>query len=189
MTQSEFDVLQKHNWEEAFIKLKAYTIALFRLRYRGLTFPKGKTADDFVQEAIASIFDGESTRNWDSAKHPDINKYLMGVISSLMSNLFTSAEMKIITSLSPDTFGTNSPMPFYDSVPQLDGKMDLVTLIEKIQTDLEDDEIAFFVFTERLDGLPNREIASSLGIEVRDVENAQKRINRVIKKHEKDFRL
>jgi DNA-directed RNA polymerase specialized sigma24 family protein len=189
MTQSEFDVLQKHNWAQAFIKLKAYTIALFKLRYKGLTFPKGRTADDLVQEAITSIFDGESTRNWDSAKHPDINKYLMGVISSLMSNLFTSAEMKTTISLSPDTFGTNSPMPFSDSVPELHTKMDLAALIEKIQTDLEDDEIAFFVFGERLDGLPNREIASSLGIEVGDVENAQKRINRIIKKHEQNFRL
>jgi|GEM_PF-6921891 len=190
MTKTDLDALQKHNWEEAFIKLKANAAHLLKYRYRGLSFPKGRTLQDFIQSAIASIFDPDSTRKWDSQKHPDINKYLMDVISSMMSNLFNSIEARTTSSFPQSPTESNpSYYDFPDSPLDLDTGMDLESLIRQVQKDLEEDEEASFVFMERLDGLPNREIAQSLGYEVRIVENAQKRINRVIEKYKKKLLL
>lgn len=190
MTKTDLDALQKHNWEEVFIKLKAYAASLLKHRYRGLSFPKGRTLEDFVQGAIASIFDPDSTRNWDCQNHPDIIKYLMDVISSMMSNLFTSAEMKTTSNFSQSQVETvPSLYEAADSPLDLNARMDLESLIGQVQNDLAGDEEACFVFMERLDGLPNREIAQSLGYEVRVVENAQKRINRVIEKYKKKLLL
>jgi DNA-directed RNA polymerase specialized sigma24 family protein len=190
MNKTDLDALQKHNWEEAFIKLKANAAYLLKYRYRGLSFPKGRTLEDFIQAAITSIFAPDSTRKWDSQKHPEINQYLMGVVSSMMSNLFTSAEAKTTSNFSQSPIESNPS--YYDSPDtplDLDVGMDLESLIQQVQKDLEGDEEAYFVFMERLDGLPNRDIAQSLGYEVRVVENAQKRINRVIEKYKKKLCL
>ena len=47
------------------------------------------------------------------------------------------------------------------------------------KNELDNDETAFFVFQEMLDGnKSNIDVASKLGIEVKDVENARKRIKR-----------
>lgn len=52
-------------------------------------------------------------------------------------------------------------------------------LIDQLEKDLEEDETAFFVLQEILEGIKsNIDIAKRLGIEVKDVENARKRINR-----------
>lgn len=52
-------------------------------------------------------------------------------------------------------------------------------LISKLEVELEEDESAFFVFQEILDGnKSNIDIAIKLGIEVKEVENARKRIKR-----------
>jgi hypothetical protein len=69
----------------------------------------------------------------------------------------------------------------YFGLENLNG--DFEEIIAKIETELDDDENAFFVFQERIDGVKsNKEIAAKLGICVRDVENALKRIKRVILK-------
>jgi len=60
-------------------------------------------------------------------------------------------------------------------------------LINEIELLLENDEEAFFVFQARLDGQKsNIEIAKTLGIEVRNVENALKRIKRHLLNHNKN---
>lgn len=52
-------------------------------------------------------------------------------------------------------------------------------LIEQLESELEEDENAFFVLIEILEGnKSNIDIAEKLGIEVKDVENARKRIKR-----------
>jgi len=45
---------------------------------------------------------------------------------------------------------------------------------------LDKDIVAYFVFEEISRGCENREIASSLGVDVKDVQNAKKRICRII---------
>lgn len=58
-------------------------------------------------------------------------------------------------------------------------KIDESEFIGKLETEFENDETAFFVFQEILDGnKSNIDISKKLGIEVRDVENARKRIKR-----------
>jgi len=58
-------------------------------------------------------------------------------------------------------------------------QLDENELISQLEKDLEEDEAAFFVFQEILDGnKSNIDIAAKLGIEVKEVENARKRIKR-----------
>ncbi len=58
-------------------------------------------------------------------------------------------------------------------------KVDESEFIERLETEFENDEIEFFVFQEILDGnKSNIDIAKKLGIKVKDVENARKRIRR-----------
>ena len=58
-------------------------------------------------------------------------------------------------------------------------QLDENELICSLEKELEEDEAAFFVFQEILDGnKSNIDIAAKLGIEVKEVENARKRIKR-----------
>lgn len=53
--------------------------------------------------------------------------------------------------------------------------------IERVEMRLNDDEIAFFVFMERLNGVKApAEIASKIGVDVQEVYNALKRVKRVL---------
>lgn len=55
--------------------------------------------------------------------------------------------------------------------------------IDAIEEELKNDEIAFFVFQARLDGVKsNIDIGRDLGVDVKDVENALKRVKRVLLK-------
>jgi hypothetical protein len=66
---------------------------LRRLSWRGKRFgpvPGGKTAEDFVHDAIAKTLGGQ--REWKGEQHCSLFKHLVGIISSEISHLVTSPE-------------------------------------------------------------------------------------------------
>lgn len=85
--------LKSADWERIFPALVAYAVA----RTRRLPFvkgggelPQGHQPHDVAREAVRLVYEGE--RQWNPSKHPDLARYLSGVVSSLVSNLITSAD-------------------------------------------------------------------------------------------------
>jgi hypothetical protein len=91
----------------------------------------------------------------------------------------TDKEGKVL----PDTIADIEKARSYkeDSFGIEDTNGDFEEMISKTEKQLEHDEVAYFVFQERIEGVKsNKVIAAKLGISVREVENALKRIKRVI---------
>lgn len=86
--------LEDHPWEETVPRLLRHASSkIRRLRWLGEKNgqpPKGVEPKDVVQEVIEKVFAG--TRNWNTAKDPDLLKYLLDVVDSEVSNLVTLAE-------------------------------------------------------------------------------------------------
>lgn len=77
--------------------------------------PGGETPGSIVSKAIKLVLQGTleepskgsppfkaGVRRWDPQKHPDLKKYLMDVIDSLLSNLVKSRENRIFIRTSGD---------------------------------------------------------------------------------------
>ena len=76
---------------EIYKRLVAFTAKRLRKGYR---LRRCLKPEDIVQEAITSVAEGK--RKWNPVKHPDLTKYLSGVISSLISNESTLVEHKYL---------------------------------------------------------------------------------------------
>ncbi len=82
------------------LELGRYALSVSRRLYwrtgNALDLPRGETVDSIVSKAFTKVLSGE--RRWNPLKAPDLKKYLMGVIDSLLNHL---AEHKDNTTLRP----------------------------------------------------------------------------------------
>lgn len=82
------------------LDLGRYALSVSRRLYwrtgNAIDLPRGETVDSIVSKAFTKVLTGE--RRWDLIKMPDLKKYLMGVIDSLLNHL---AEHKDNTTLRP----------------------------------------------------------------------------------------
>ena len=90
------DVLERlraADWERIFLSLTAYAVTRSSRLYLvkgGGELPQGHRPSDIAHNAVQLVFEGE--RHWDPDAHPDLLRYLKGVVSSLVSNLITGAD-------------------------------------------------------------------------------------------------
>jgi hypothetical protein len=82
-------MMSEDDWRPIILRLGWYALGeCRRLRWRtrnARELPAGETVDSIVSKAIEKLFSGE--RNWDPGKQPLVEKYLKGVISSLLNHL------------------------------------------------------------------------------------------------------
>jgi hypothetical protein len=170
-----------------------------RLRWRtrnAQELPGGETVDSIAWKAIEKVFLGE--RDWDPESDPDITKYLMGVIDSLLNHLAESQENTLMTI--PPEPGSVDAAAWESGSSKRDPASDWLipassspeaALIEQEHTSLKDralellmdecadDEILMKVLEAMMDGYNTpAEISKAKGIPVKDIYNATKRLDR-----------
>jgi hypothetical protein len=160
--------------------------AAFQLKIRG-----GKnsaycsTGEDIVHDIILGILCGRII--WDSERVPNINTFMHHQIRSQVSNLVRSERMKIVPYR---RLGDDPSIPKYidadkvwsEPMENILEEQDRKELREKILSELSDDVLGHFVFEEIIEGSGNKWIAEDLGIAVKDVVNAKRRIAAVIQR-------
>ncbi|HIG73790.1 MAG TPA: hypothetical protein EYQ24_04190 [Bacteroidetes bacterium] len=85
--------LRAADWKRIYPALVAYAFARSARLYLvkgGGRLPEGHEPTDVADEAVRLVYEGE--RKWDPNAHPDLLRYLSGVVSSLVSNLITGAD-------------------------------------------------------------------------------------------------
>lgn len=99
--------LSNEEWARLIKELGRYALSISRrLRWRTenpYELPGGETVDSIVSKALKMVLTGafegsdiggpkRDVRRWDPQKSPDLKKYLMNVIKSLLNHLATSEE-------------------------------------------------------------------------------------------------
>jgi len=198
MSSKEFDRLVLH--------LGRYTQReTNRLPWRtgsAVDLPDGETVESIVYQAIEKAWAGE--RNWNPEQDPDFKKYLMDVIDSLVSHLFTSTDNKMFTTEPAE--GSDDRRVWEGASAKHERKHERGAdwmarqsaspeelLIEKeeveqrrqgielLLAEARGDEELTYVIQAMLDGYNKAgEIAKVTGIEVRDVYNIMKRLDRKV---------
>ena len=152
--------------------------------------------DSIVSKAIEKLYTGE--RDWDPEKQPNLERYLQRVIHSLLNHLATSDENVIVTA-APEPASKDAPN-WETGSPKRDPATDWLVhparssealLAKKEQTALEDralellldesseDPVLLAVLEAMMDGYATpAEISAAKGIEVKQVYNAVKRLDR-----------
>ncbi len=184
--------LSDAEWEELVGKLTLHAHSkLKKLYWRGVPYAKGGAvpgaagAQDFAAEAIEAFLDG--TRKWDKTKHPDFLQFLQSVVDSKISHLVESVENR-------KTRRINTAKKDNEPAYRLRGKSkrpDEIVIDEEgrlrtreaVLAELGDDELAKSIF-ECIEAEITKpaEIAEYLGLDVSDVNNAQKRLRRAVDK-------
>lgn len=201
MDKDVIKLLEETDWDSITLKLTKYAILkIERLSWRYGKFPKGLTAEDMVQEAIASLFEGK--RNWNHTRNPDLFEYLKSVIDSKVSHLYESKEYKLTQPFPTTEEGQDVEELLDKADPTSDHAIYLTpssnnpedALLEKEK--IKRDEAAVNAFFEAIHGekdieklaslimdgyVKPSEIAKQMGVEVKEVYNLQKRFRRKCK--------
>ncbi|TWT60974.1 hypothetical protein [Rubinisphaera italica] len=188
----EVPKLSEVEWEELVGKLTLHAHSkLIKLYWRGVPYAKGgaipgaPSAQDFAAEAIEAFLDG--TRTWDKTKHPDFLQFLLSVVDSKINHLVESAENR-------KTRRIDTAKKHIEPAYELRGKSkrpDEIVIDEEarrrnreaVLAVLGDDKLAKSLF-ECIEAEITKpaEIAEYLGLDVSDVNNAQKRLRRAVDK-------
>lgn len=161
------EALRSVDMDEIIDSMNAYAIS--RLKTVGVKSFNGKEPIDFVGDLILKVMDGQ--RDWSKAKC-SFKDFLFGCLKSEIQNFFT----------------TNKNL-YSDKLPEIPSNIDIVnneeerknvsTLLEKEGAD--DDELTIFEYW--MDGIYKpAEIASDLGVDVKEIYIIIKRLERRIKK-------
>ena len=169
-----------------------YEIVFYALknikRYFGSNYMKGLQATDVVQIVLEKIITG--VRHWNKSEMPDICKFILVTIHSYIRN------EKIRTGIPDIVNFTDLPACEFE-YPAVDGARseiknhhnkvfasDAEMLCERLLMHFDNinDVYAYYVLQEVFNGAEsNIEIAEELDINIREVENAKKRIRRKAK--------
>ena len=172
MNADIINILDKHNWEESIVKLTAYAISLCRLK--GIRLPKGLEPEDLVMDAIEKVYLG--IRKWNMDEDPDLHRYLMSVIKSILSNEAGSMESKVFSGKELGEANFASP------TGSIEEELHAEELDRAISAAMRGDPELCLVYKALKDGFKPGEIADEYAIEVTTVRNAQKRLNRLVHK-------
>jgi len=165
-----------------------------RLRWRtgdSVELPGGETADSIVSLALEKTLSGE--RHWDPQLRPNLQAYLMDVIDSLLNHLASGKENTLFTVAQDVTEierGGGSTQQKAEWLARVDSSPD-VRLIKQEEQELhelalkllwkesESDPILIRILEAILDGNDKADrIAAATGLNIREVYNAMKRLDR-----------
>lgn len=169
------------DWAKISKKLYGFAIYCSKINFfdRWNSLPKGYTHEDVVQDAIRRAV----SKNWSDCSQEDLEKYLLGAVRSVISNLarHDAAQRKMIRSL---TIGKQKDL-FTNNI---EDDMDYRNMISELDKELNGDDVLKSIFKEVRLGNKSGEIAINLGIPVKDVYNAKKRLIRVVDEISKNIR-
>jgi hypothetical protein len=181
------------------LELGRYALSVSsRLYWRtgnAVDLPRGETVDSIVSKALTQVLSGE--RRWNPQAAPDLQKYLMGVIDSLLSHLARHKDNTTLRAVPrPDAYPDDRseallhPTPGATAWHQEPQDPESV-LLQHEQTAYEDRVLQHLLDVSRDDPLVTQiiqamrdghdkpgEVATALSLPVSDVYNAMKRLDR-----------
>jgi hypothetical protein len=186
--------------EKMILELGCYALKV-RNEYRWRTrdreaLPKGETVKSVVSLALERVLAGE--RRWNPGRQPDFTKFMRDVIDSLINHLARSRDNALLTTL-PDEGGEDEISWRAESDKARPGAEWLArsastpeqALLDEESQEREDKAIRILleecvadqtltkIVGAMLEGCDHcGEIADTVGIEVREVYNAMKRLDR-----------
>lgn len=203
-TLNAISEISDEQWQQIILDLGGYAVSVSRrLRWRTknpIELPCGETVDSIVSQALEKVFSGD--REWDPKQDPDIKRYLMGVVDSLLNHLAESKDNALLTPTpKPDSAdapawerGSSQRDPTTDWLVPARHSPETV-MLEKERTRLEnralellidecsDDQLLLKVLEAKMDGHDKpAEIAKAVGISIQEMYNATKRLDRKLEK-------
>jgi hypothetical protein len=181
------------------LELGRYALSVSsRLSWRtgnAVDLPRGETVDSIVSKALTKVLTGE--RRWNPQTAPDLQKYLMGVIDSLLSHLAQHQDNTMLRAVPRRDARPNDgseallrPTPGATAWHQEPQDPESV-LLQHEQTAYEDRVLQHLLDVSQDDPLVTQiiqamwdghdkpsEVATALGLPVSDVYNAIKRLDR-----------
>ena len=153
-----------------------------------MNLPRGESVDSIVSLAFEKVLTGE--RQWDPNKEPELKKYLMGVIDSLLSHLSRHKDNTILTAMPETAEPGDHQESGWQAQPPADPETALVLREQRqyeaqavqllLDTSQDDPLVADIIRTMQAGHAKAGEIAQVLGIPVTEVYNAMKRLDRKI---------
>lgn len=174
-------------------ELGRYALSVSRSKPRWRTddpmnLPRGETIDSIVSLAFEKVLTGE--RQWDPDKEPELKKYLMGVIDSLLSHLSRHKDNTAITAMPETAEPPGGQESGWQAQPPADPETALLLREQQqyeaqvvqllLDTSQDDPVVADIIRTMQAGYAKAGEIAQVLGIPVTEVYNAMKRLDRKI---------
>jgi len=164
MPMNLIEAIQSENMDELIDRMNAYAIS--RLKSVGVKSFNGKEPIDFVGDVILKVM--ENTRDWSKAQC-SFREFLFGCLKSEISNFFKNKELNFLDDL-PEIADT------YLSDDKIEDKKNKIYALLK-QEGADDTEL--IVFGYWMEGVKKpSEIAGDLGINIKEVYNSTKRIER-----------
>ena len=166
---------------DTFLKLVHYAHKKIKYFYKGGNIA-GYTGMDIVQITLEKIIKG--IRKWNRNKIPDFTNFLYVATFSVIRAAHKK-EKKFITLDPYDAEGEFDENRFPEFIKKCYAEdfrdkifgTDFESLLAGLQKDLEEDVNAYFVLEEILEGNDsNIEISAKLGIDIKEVVNAKRRI-------------
>lgn len=191
-TKAMLAAMTDTDWHELLERLTLYADnRLIRLTWRGLkrakggAVPGGVEAADLAQETIIDVIEG--IRQYDSAAHPDFQRFLQDVVDSKVNHLATSAENRKSRRPADSLDDDAPPLDRVDRSPPPEDQVAehelLVRLHGEAREAVANDPLARQIFEcLEADVTKPGEIAALLGISVEQIYNAQKRLARLVDK-------
>lgn len=173
-------LLSSQEWESIYPKLTYY--ARWQTRIKGIPLDR---AEDLASEAMNRTFQGE--RRWNPVKI-GILPYLKGVVRSIANHLVESVEYQRKQSdvredqsqSIIETFPTTDPTP----VDEIE-KEELLNFLLNSAGDDENMQLVILCLDE---GQRGQEIANSLDMDIREVNNKMKKIRRAAREYLTTFK-
>lgn len=175
MNEEIIRLLDAHNWKESILKLTAYAVSLCGILNSAGRLTQGLEPEDLVMEAIEKVYRGD--RRWDPEKDPDLHRYLMSVVKSILSNTLTLSETHILSGLL-----TEKEEALPDVYADPEEELYVRQLDQAITAAMRGDPGLCLVCKALKDGLRPAEIAEEYALDINTVRNAQKRLGRLVDK-------
>lgn len=186
-------------WRKILNRLTIYAQRKFvRLGWEnkdGYRTPCGQGPEDIASEAIKRTI--ESKRVYNAQKYPDFEKFLRACVDSIIYNLINSREFKKKKAM--PCFVTDEgetvvmetedreadPLQISIEKEQIDIDKNVVQKVESIlEKNFAEDKIIIGIVECYKAGIYKRsELAEYLEVEVKEIDNAQKRLRREMDKH------
>ena len=205
MTSKAYEAISRisdDEWRNIALDLERHALSVSRhLRWRTrnpIELPGGETVTSIVSKAIEKLFC--SDRDWDPDEEPDVKKYLQGVIDSLLNHLAESHDNILIT-IAPEPgstdyaaweSGSRKRDPTANWLVPRDRSPEAVLLqqeqgsledraLELLVEECSDDPVLMGVLEAMMDGYDKpAEISKHKGIDIQEVYNAVKRLDRKV---------
>lgn len=182
--QTALAQLSEDALQHMILELGRYALSVSRrLHWRtgdAVELPRGETVDSIVSLAFTKVLTGE--RRWEPHKDPDLKRYLMDVIDSLLNHLAEHKDNTVLTERSDEgRGGATSPRDPETELLRQEKVRREAHVLQLLLDEAHDDPLVMHIIRTMQDGYGKAgEIATVLGIAVTDVYNAMKRLERKI---------